>query len=104
MAVDNCASPLRGGSFHEYTGPITDRTSVCFVCGQPPKYGIRAGVLGRPHGVCEAHMAYFPSNRTVKKQGLALPVIGAPNAEPEKPKTLEQTMAEFDNPEDWKTE
>ena len=51
-----CGSPLAGGDFHEYDGPITEFDRWCFVCSADAKYGVRARDKRRLFGVCEAHV------------------------------------------------
>lgn len=36
LSQNNCASPIGGGTFHEYEGPIPDFRIWCFVCGAKP--------------------------------------------------------------------
>ena len=51
-----CGSPLAGGDFHEYDGPISEFDRWCFVCAGEAKYGVRARDKRRLFGVCETHV------------------------------------------------
>lgn len=51
-----CGSPLAGGDFHEYSGPITEFDRWCFVCAGEAKYGVRAREKRKLFGVCETHV------------------------------------------------
>lgn len=51
-----CGSPLAGGDFHEYDGPLTVFDRWCFVCAAEAKYGVRARDKRRLFGVCEEHV------------------------------------------------
>ena len=39
-SVSGCSSPMEGGTFHEYKGPLSDcKRHFCYVCGQQsPEY------------------------------------------------------------------
>lgn len=56
MAKDGCGSPLKGDDFHEYSGPITDFSRWCFVCGADALHGVRAREQQRVVGVCTDHL------------------------------------------------
>lgn len=58
-AKDGCCSPLGGGDFHEYVGPISDLSRWCFVCGSDATRGARARGRARVIGVCEDHVKLF---------------------------------------------
>jgi hypothetical protein len=94
-AVDGCGSPLRGDCFHEYAGPLTDFTSLCFVCGKKPKFGVRVSKLLRPIGVCEAHIVWLQGNPKTADTGVPLKLDGVPVAPPKK-KTVWEAVEEAD--------
>lgn len=58
LSVDGCGGPMRGDTFHEYEGPITDFLRYCFVCGGPSTKGIRVAGHTRLIGACENHVEY----------------------------------------------
>lgn len=100
-ATDGCAGPLRGDCFHEYKGPLTDFTRLCFVCGKPPQHGLRVKVSGTPLlraiGICDAHIGMVRSEIELRfKSGLApLRIDGVPVTPPRK-KTVWEAVAEAD--------
>lgn len=49
-----CRSPISGGSFDKYRGPINDLTKVCCFCGaENPEHALEAGVsMARKVGCC----------------------------------------------------
>jgi hypothetical protein len=51
-----CCSPLAGGEFGDYQGPITDTARWCFVCGAPEQAGVHAAGKAKVFGVCAAHL------------------------------------------------
>ena len=77
-----CGSPLVGDCFSHYEGPITDMRSLCFVCGGPPKYGIRSGNLIRQIGVCEAHIGIVHTHRARGRENIPVRMEGAPPPPP----------------------
>lgn len=56
LAVGKCGSPIASDTFSQYEGPLCLFENLCFVCGQPPDFGLR--VYGRPKvvGVCKVHV------------------------------------------------
>ena len=56
VAVPSCGSPLAGGDFHDYDGPITDSERWCFVCGDGSTKVVRAAGKSKSFGVCGAHL------------------------------------------------
>ncbi len=54
LATDDCGSPLRGGNFHEYVGPITDLSRWCFVCGCEATHGVKTE--SNSVGICKNHV------------------------------------------------
>lgn len=54
-AKDGCCSPLGGGSFHEYKGPISSTDTWCFVCGSPSTHLVAAN-NGKKFGMCVQHV------------------------------------------------
>jgi hypothetical protein len=65
LAKDGCGSPLKGGDFHEYSGPMTDFGRWCFVCGTDAAYGIRVQGKTRTIGMCGDHLRYLTELRPV---------------------------------------
>ncbi len=67
-AIDGCGSPIGGGTFHEYQGPIPDFKVWCFVCGAAPDKFMF--IAGNPmlFGICNTHLedakSLVPSNST----------------------------------------
>lgn len=55
-AKDGCRSPIGGGTFHEYDGPIVDFTQWCFVCGSAPCAQMYIAGINKFFGVCEVHL------------------------------------------------
>ena len=55
LAKEGCASPIGGGTFHEYEGPINPPSAVCFICGNTPDYGIQTKGHLRVLAVCQKH-------------------------------------------------
>lgn len=64
-----CGSPLAGGDFHEYDGPLVEFDRWCFVCSADARYGVRARDKRRVFGVCEKHVRLLhdlkPTNSVV---------------------------------------
>lgn len=56
LAVDNCTSPIGGGNFHEYEGPIPDFRIWCFVCGSSCSKYIFVKGKQRIFGICDLHL------------------------------------------------
>lgn len=100
-SIDNCASPLRGGCFHEYKGAITNFTSLCFVCGVVPKIGIRVGVLLRPIGVCDKHVGWVKKAEEDLRGGRKPLTIIGQSSVPEK-KSIIDAMIETE--QEWAEE
>lgn len=82
LSREGCASPLGGGDFHEYAGPIQVFDRQCFVCGGPVKFVARAGRSVRPIGICDKHIGMFerlaPRNRRPPKTPDFWAVNGVP--------------------------
>lgn len=55
-SVDGCASPIGGGNFHEYEGPIPDFKIWCFVCGAGCNKFIFVKGKERTFGICDEHL------------------------------------------------
>ncbi len=92
LAVKGCGSPLAGDCFHEYAGPLSDLSKLCFVCGGVPKYGLRVGRLVRVIGVCEKHVKMVHGVRA-EGQNTEPQIDGAPKPAPEK-KSLKAAIHE----------
>lgn len=75
-----CGGPLSGLVFPEYDGPITQFSGICFVCGNPPDYGV--WVNGDLAGVCDTHFRVFEWARD------DIRILGGP-------KSREKTLAEL---------
>lgn len=60
-----CGSPLAGDDFHAYSGPITDFTRWCFMCGAEASFAIQLPESQRLFGVCERHVQALPEMRPV---------------------------------------
>lgn len=73
LSTTRCGSPLAGGSFHDYLGPLTDLTKLCFVCAGPPKYGVRTTKTSKLVGVCRKHVRLLRELQPV--QGPAATVL-----------------------------
>ena len=59
-AKEDCASPLGGGDFHEYVGPLTDFEQWCFRCGSASDYVVVLAARDRRRmGVCRNHVSMF---------------------------------------------
>lgn len=67
-----CGSPLAGGEFHDYRGPITDFGRWCFVCGLPATQGIQAAGTRRVFGICDGHLPFV---LRLKPEGAAAPLL-----------------------------
>lgn len=69
LSSDNCGGPIAGDDFHEYSGPISDLSRWCFVCGELATHGVQ--VNGRPRriGVCANHVRLFVELRPVGREG-----------------------------------
>lgn len=72
IAADGCGSPLAGGTFHEYQGPMTTFDRWCFVCGADAEHAVEVANESRIIGVCAKHLELFRELRPVGK--LVLPV------------------------------
>lgn len=70
-----CSSPLGGGDFREYDGPITDLTRWCFVCGDSSNYAVSCGESFRPVGVCSTHLSYFLTLEPLEAADLFSPKV-----------------------------
>lgn len=70
-----CGSPLAGGDFHEYEGPITEFDRWCFVCAGEAKYGVRARDKRRLFGVCKEHVRLLHDLKPVNNVEVADPVL-----------------------------
>lgn len=90
-ATDGCGGPLKGDTFHEYAGPITDHTRWCFVCGKGGKHAVRVGRSLRVLAVCQTHLGMVESWKAEAPQSL---VLDAPAAPPKKKKGLFQVIEE----------
>jgi len=56
LSISNCASPIGGGNFHEYEGPIPDFKIWCFVCGGFCTKFIFVKGKERIFGICDTHL------------------------------------------------
>jgi hypothetical protein len=54
-AKSPCGSPLAGGDFHEYVGPMTSFDQFCFVCGEDVVALINKRGSVRRFGLCAKH-------------------------------------------------
>lgn len=81
VSEPRCGSPLAGGEFHDYHGPITDYSRWCFVCGLPATKGIQAVSKTRVFGVCALHL---PLVLRLKPEGIDAPflVVRTPDVVP----------------------
>jgi len=82
LSQDGCASPLGGGDFHEYEGPITYFDKQCFVCGGLPKFGCRTNNSVRVIAVCEKHIELFSRLKPMGMKAPAPPTVHANNGVP----------------------
>lgn len=102
LAVDGCCSPIGGGDFHEYEGPITDFARWCFVCGLESRYGIKAGSRPRVVGVCSDHVKWLAELEPVDvPNAVGLEIVnghGSVNLARlmRRPKSLAQTIYEVE--------
>lgn len=90
-----CGSPFIGDDFHEYSGPISDFTRWCFVCGETAQYGLRARLKTRVVGICKEHLKL--AQEIKKDRGLTLDLISKGKIIPIDnliKKTLKELMAE----------
>lgn len=60
-----CGSPLAGGDFHDYEGPIADFSVWCFVCGQSATHGVRLVGKKRQFGMCDEHVKWLAQMEAV---------------------------------------
>ena len=98
-AMPKCCSPLAGGEFHDYHGPITDFARWCFVCGAPSHQGVQAAGKHRLFGVCAAHLAFISRLKPAEGEAAFL-VVRTPHAlvpvealvRPAKPSALVREM------------
>lgn len=69
LATTGCCSPLGGGTFHEYQGPLTPEAfkQLCFVCGDRSVRAVRVGRLLKLIGVCGRHLPLFQQLAPVGK-------------------------------------
>lgn len=58
-ATKPCGSPLAGGEFSEYVGPITVFDRWCFVCGDSATHGVRIAGKTRTFGMCDDHVQWL---------------------------------------------
>jgi hypothetical protein len=70
LATSGCCSPLGGGTFHEYRGPLTPEAFklFCFVCGDKSTRAIRVGQNPKLIGVCQQHIQLFQRLAPVGKE------------------------------------
>jgi hypothetical protein len=83
-AQSGCGSPLAGGDFHEYDGPITEFDRWCFVCSGDSKYGVRAKGKKRLFGVCEEHVRLLHDLKPVDAQ-VSAPILKTASGEELRP-------------------
>jgi hypothetical protein len=83
LSTERCGSPLAGDCFHEYEGPISDLSKLCFVCGEPSKYGLRVGQLIRTIGACAEHVQMVHKVQAKGRELVPLKVNGAPPPPPD---------------------
>jgi len=76
-AVDDCGGPIKGDTFHEYEGPMSEGrfSDWCFVCARESKYGILVSGRERIVGVCEEHVEYLRSMQPVHRDTPNVPVV-----------------------------
>jgi hypothetical protein len=69
LATSGCCSPLGGGTFPEYQGPLNDEAfkQFCFVCGEKSFRAVRVGQSKRLVGVCRDHLVLFQKLQPVGK-------------------------------------
>lgn len=69
LATAGCCSPLGGGTFPEYHGPLNDAAfkQFCFVCGDKSQRAVRVGRSPRLIGVCGRHIELFQKLQPVGK-------------------------------------
>jgi len=70
-----CGSPLRGDTFHDYEGPLSEERFAdwCFVCAQKSDYGVVVRGHKRLIGVCREHVSYFETMRPLSRAGVSRP-------------------------------
>lgn len=86
-SVSGCGSPLAGGDFHEYDGPISEFDRWCFVCSADAKYGVRAKGKKRLFGVCDAHVRLLHDLKPVDAQ-VAEPILRSASGAEMRPSAL----------------
>lgn len=64
MARKPCRSPLDGGDYPEYVGPVQDFARWCFICGDPVSCVIQHRGSPRLFGVCAGHRKLLPKMAT----------------------------------------
>lgn len=64
-STSGCGSPLAGDDFHDYSGPITDFTRWCFMCGNESVYAVQSPPSPRLFGVCDEHAKMLMELRPV---------------------------------------
>lgn len=105
LAKDGCGSPLKGGDFHEYEGPISDFGRWCFVCGEEASHGVRVSGRVRSVGMCNRHLSYLTELRSVDAVDVAVQseilgsstTVGVERLLKPKKKTLGQAIYEVES-------
>ena len=72
LSTTRCASPLGGGDFHDYDGPLTETSRWCFVCGDPSTRAVKSPKSERLFGLCGRH-AHFA--HALVPVGVEAPVV-----------------------------
>ena len=90
LAKDGCGSPIAGGSFHEYRGPLAVFDKFCFACGDQATDVLRVQGHVRAIGCCQAHLELVKSLKPTGKEAVKIKVIDK-NGEEIKMETDEKT-------------
>lgn len=91
---NDCASPLGGGTFDKYKGPINPPHAVCFVCGTLPDYGIQTKGSLRVLAVCAKHQPLLNKLHPTTGQKAEFAVQGEKKEE-KKPLLLSDVLSEL---------
>lgn len=58
MSTSNCASPIGGGTFHEYEGPMPSFEMFCIICGEFPHAHLLVGKSLKKFAICKEHLDF----------------------------------------------
>jgi hypothetical protein len=70
-----CGGPMSGGTFEKYSGPITDFSAICFVCGSKSTHAVRAKDSMRVLGCCDKHIDIVKKWKPIDKPAVDIITI-----------------------------